>query len=234
MEMSADREEKITLNKNRSLIYAFLSRMYEKEITVELLKELSSDNSPIFQIGASVEIDDPGFKKGFEMLGTYLRSVKGRDPNKVKLELAVEYANLFLGLTKKPAHPSESVYMSGEHTMYQEPRDNVMKEYWKAGLDRVKEFKEPEDHIAIELKFMEYLCGKTAESLEKNENEEAKVYLNNQKAFVNDHLSRWVPQFTTDILQSGEIDFYRGVACITKSFIELEGNAITLLLGQTV
>ena len=45
--------------------------------------------------------------------------------------------------------------------MYQEPRDRVLSAYWNAGVNKTKEFTEPEDHIAIELQFMEYLCRKT-------------------------------------------------------------------------
>jgi TorA maturation chaperone TorD len=230
---SAIRERQMTLNRNRRLIYAFLSKMYEKEVTVELLKELSSEDSSILRIGDLVDLDDEGFRRGFEMLSGYLRSVSGRDLNEVKLELAVEYANLFLGVKGKPSHPSESVYRSKDQSMYQEPRDQVLRDYWNAGVDKVKEYTEPEDHIAIELQFMEYLCRKTVEALEKNENEEVKRYLQIQKAFIDDHLSTWVPRLTKDILEGAEADFYKGIAYITNAFVELERDSIRELIEET-
>jgi len=218
----------LAVNRNRRNIYAFLSRMYEKEISVDFLKELSTRDSPIFRIGRSEGLDE-GFRKGFGLMSGYL-NLSGRDLNRVWLELAADYASLFLGVKKKPPHPSESVYTSGGHYKFQESRDQVLKAYLEAGVDRVKEFTEPEDHIALELQFMEYLCRKTIEALERNERGEAKKYLKIQRDFVNDHLAKWIPQFTQDILESADVDFYKGVAYVTRAFIEAEREAIPDLI----
>jgi putative dimethyl sulfoxide reductase chaperone len=218
----------IVANRNRRNIYAFLSRMYEKEISVDFLKELSSKESPIFQIRDSEGLNE-GFSRGFGLMSGYL-TLGGRNLNDVWLELAAEYASLFLGVKKKPAHPSESVYTSGGPYTFQESRDEVLKAYLQAGVDRVKEFKEPEDHIALELQFMEYLCRKTVEALEKNEKDEARKSLKLQKQFVDDHLAKWIPQFTQDILESADVDFYKGVAYVTRAFISSEKDAIADLI----
>lgn len=223
----------VTVNNNRRLIYAFLSEIYEKEVTVERLKELSDEDSSILRIGTSVELGDEGLQKGFQMLSKYLRDIKGRDLNRAKLELAVEYANLFLGVKRRPPHPSESVYVSEDHTMFQEPRDAVLRAYWNAGVDKVKQYTEPEDHIAIELQFMAYLCRRTVEAMERNESEEAKKFLQIQKEFVDTHLARWVPELTKDILETAEIDFYKGVAYITNAFVKLESKSISDLIEET-
>lgn len=218
----------IAANMNRCNIYAFLSRIYGKEVSVDFLKELSSGDSPIFQIGASEGLDE-GFRKGFGLMSRYL-SFGGRELNDVWLELAAEYASLFLGVKKKPAHPSESAYTSGGHYIYQEARDKVFKTYLSANVDKVKEFTEPEDHIAAELQFMEYLCQKTVEALKKDEVDEARKYLRNQGEFVDNHLAKWVPQFTQDILESAEVDFYKGVAYVTRTFIESEKQVLPDLI----
>lgn len=218
---------------NRRLIYAFLSEMYEKEVATERLKELMEEDSYIFRIGTSVKLGDEGLQKGFQMLSKYLSDAKGRDLNLVKLELAVEYANLFLGVKGKPSHPSESVYLSEDHTMFQEPRDRVLRAYWNAGVDKAKEYTEPEDHIAVELQFMVYLCRRTVEAMERNEKEEEKKLLQLQKEFIDDHLARWVPRLTKDILETAEIDFYKGIAHITNAFVELERNSMADLIEKS-
>jgi len=151
-------ERQAVAHENRRLMYAFLSRMFEREVTLELLKELSDSKNPMLNSGSTEGFEDEKLRKGFDMLSGYLKAAAQRDLNQVKLELAVEYANLFLGVKKKPAHPSESVYVSEDQSMYQEPRDRVLFAYWEAGVDKKKEYTEPEDHIAIELQFMEYLC----------------------------------------------------------------------------
>ena len=139
---------------------------------------------------------------------------------KAKLELDVEYARLFLGVIGKPPHPSESVYASG--LMMQKERNEVLFAYRKAGVDKEKEYTQPEDHIAIELKFMAHLCQKTAEASQKGEKAQVQRWVEMQKEFINKHLSVWVPKLTNDILDTSRTDFYTGAAKISEAFIEMD------------
>jgi TorA maturation chaperone TorD len=220
------------VNRNRRLVYAFLSRIYEREITEEFLRELSSENSPIRQLGAPQELEDKTFREGFETISRYLRDMDTRNLNEVKIELAVEYANLFLCVKEKPLHPSESAYRSEDHAIYQEHRDEALREYWNAGVDKVKGFTEPEDHIAIELQFMAYLCRRTVEALEKNEKDEAKRYLQTQIDFIDNHLAKWVPELTKDILENATVNFYKGIALVTNAFIESDRKVMRDLIEE--
>ncbi|MCK4952582.1 hypothetical protein KAS14_02185, partial [Candidatus Bathyarchaeota archaeon] len=52
-------DQHLTVIKSRHRIYTFLSRMYEKEITEDLLKDLASEKWPILQI----EVEDLGEEK---------------------------------------------------------------------------------------------------------------------------------------------------------------------------
>ena len=225
-------DRQMTIHENRRLMYAFLSRMFEREVTLDMLKELSDKKNPILASGSLEGFDEVKLRKGFEMLGGYLRSAGDRDPNKVKLELAVEYANLFLGVKRKPAHPSESVYMSEAQSMYQEPRDRVLSTYWEAGVDKKKEFTEPEDHIAIELQFMEYLSRKVVESLQKGDRQEAIRFLKTSQGFLHEHLGVWVPRLAKDVHESAEIDFYKGVATMTDAFTAIDSRAVAASLDE--
>lgn len=226
------RGAQITMAENRQEMYAFLSRMYERELTAELIRDLRKEGNRTSRMVILQMLGDEKLKKGFERMNNYLRKVAGRDQDQVKTELAVEYANLFLGVKGKPMHPSESVYVSNEQSMYQEPRDRVLSAYWKAGVNKTKGFTEPEDHIAIELQFMEYLCRKTLEALKRERYDEAMRDLEIQKEFVTDHLLNWVPMLTEDILGSAEVDFYKGVAEITDAFIRLDRVAIVTSLEE--
>jgi len=204
--------------------------MYEKEITTDLLKEMVDGKSPILRVEGLQELPDEELRNGLKTLSGYVNGLKERDLERVRLELAVEYANLFLGVKGKVPHPSESAYRSKDHLIMQEPMDKVLRAYWDAGVDKEKKFKEPADHIAIELQFMAYLCRKTAESLNKKEKDEARKYLKMQKDFLKKHLSLWVSPFVKDILETAEVDFYKGVAIITKRFVELDNSMIDDLL----
>ena len=223
------KDQYLAVMNNRRAIYSFLSRMYEKEITTDLLKEMVNGKSPILRVGLQ-EVPDKELREGLKTLSGYVKGLKERDLEQARLELAVEYANLFLGVKGKVPHPSESAYRSKDHLIMQEPMDKVLRAYWDAGVDKEKKFKEPADHIADELQFMAYLCRKTAEALEKNEKDEAKKYLKIQKDFLKKHLSLWVSPFAKDILETAEVDFYKGVAIITKRFVELDNSMMDDLL----
>lgn len=226
------RAAQVTMHENRRSMYAFLSRMYEKEVTADLVKELCDEKNQALQAFVLKRLEDEKLKKGFETLTGYLKGAAGRDPGEVKTELAVEYANLFLGVKGVPKHPSESVYVSKDQSMYQEPRDRVLSAYWNAGVNKTKEFTEPEDHIAIELQFMEYLCRKTVEALDEGTQDDVIRNLEIQKEFVNEHLGTWVPMLVEDILASAEVDFYKGVAEITEAYVRLDRVAVVTSLEE--
>jgi len=223
-------DQYLAVNESRRIAYSFLSRAYEKEITVDFLEQLTKGNdftSKISGLGGGKDL-----KEGFRLLSTYLKGLAERDLQEVKLELAVEYANLFLGVGGKVHHPSESAYRSPDHSIMQNPRDEVLSAYWDAGVDKVKKYTEPEDHIAIELQFMAYLCGKTADTLKKGQKREAGEFLKKQRDFINSHLRLWVTKFTEDVSKGASLDFYKGIAKITNGFIQLDEQAINDLIEE--
>jgi anaerobic sulfite reductase subunit A len=230
---AVERQRWLDLVNNRGAIYSFLSRVYEREVTLDLLKELSAEKGPLLQMANLNDLGEGSLREGFQELIGYLRGLGGRDMTQAKLELDVEYANLFLGVIGKPPHPSESVYSSSEHLVMQKVRDDVLFEYRKVGVDKVNEFTEPEDHIALELQFMAYLCSKTAEALVKGDSAKAVDCLEIQKTFLEKHLAVWVPKLTKDILESGTVDFYRGAAKITEGFVAIDKDSIAELIENT-
>lgn len=215
----------VEANRSRGRVYSFLSKVYEREVTVDFLKQLTG-NEFISQLSAM------GEDEGFRLLTTYLKSIAGRDLQQVRLELAVEYARLFLGLGAGVYHPSESAYTTTTHFIMQQPRDSVMAEYRKALVDKVKEFPEPEDHVAMELQFMAHLCGKAEEAMKGGQKIDAKKLLETQRDFITNHLLVWVPKLANDIIKATTVDFYKAVAQITKGFIELDKEAIDDLIQE--
>ena len=212
-------------NRSRGNVYSFLSKIYETEVTVDFLKQLSGNDF-------LSQLNTMGQDEGFKLLETYLRGIAGRDLQKVRLELAVEYANLFLGLRGGVYHPSESAYLTTTHFIMQQPRDAVMAEYRKALVGKVKEWPEPEDHVAMELQFMAHLCGRTEEAGKGAKKDEARKLLETQRDFLDKHILVWVPKLAEDIIKSTTVEFYRALAKITKGFIELDRQAIDDLIKE--
>ena len=222
-----------TVNEGRRYLYDLLSRLYEREVDEGLLDELTSaaesgDLARRFEQLANL---DERVGRGIDLLIGYLRSAAGRPKKEVLLELAAEYASLFLSVKGKPPHPSESVYRSASHLMYQEQRDEVLELYREMGVDKVKEFREPEDHIAVELSFLSYLIGRSLEEWERGNLGEARRFLEVQRKFLEEHLLKWVHQFVEDIISSAEVDFYKGVAYLTDGFLEMDWSSMDQLVS---
>jgi anaerobic sulfite reductase subunit A len=224
------KEDRIQICENRRNIYVFLSRVYERELTQEMLHELTAQQTLSKSIGALSELRGTRVEKGFKNLVDSVEAMRGRDPAQVQLELAADYAGLFLGVGGTPAHPSESVYRSSTHLIMQKARDDVLEIYRKMGLEKTANFTEPEDHIAVELQFMAFLARQTVDALKADKALDAAEYLEAQRSFLTEHLCRWAPQFSKDILKNARRDFYKAVAQITAGYLTMDLEAVEGLL----
>ena len=167
---------------------------------------------------------------GFKQIGDYASSLKEADLEKARLDLSVEYAGLFLGVWRVPAHPSESAYLTEGNLIMQQPRDDVLAIYRSMGVDKIGQFKEPEDHIALELQFMGYLCEMISAALRMGTLPNAKICLQAQMDFLNNHLDKWVPKLSADILKSAKREFYKAVARITEGYVEMDKEVVADLI----
>jgi TorA maturation chaperone TorD len=222
----------MSANENRKVIYTFLARTFATEVTVDYLRELLDKKDPFMASAQDPEIIGTQLAAGFKELAEFASSLKQNDLEKTRLELAVEYAGLFLGVWHVPAHPSESAYYTQGQLIMQQPRDEVLKLYRSMGVDKALQFREPEDHIALELQFMLHLCDKTNEALKRNDFPEAGRRLEIQRDFLDDHLSKWVPKLCSDILKSAKREFYKAIAKITEGYIEMDKATIVDLINS--
>ena len=212
----------------RQSIYAFLKGVYEKELPKEFLAEMPKKMKPLLAI--TEVLPNAESKKAVKELVQFADTIPSQDLDDLNIRLAADYARLFLSISKVPPHPSESVYREGALMQYS--RDEVLKTYWSFGVDKKKEFTEPEDHIAVELNFSMYLCGKAIEALKNGDTKEARRYIQGQKDFLEKHLVKWVPKLVNDILDNAKTPFYKAIAVLTREYIEMDLSATEDLLKQ--
>lgn len=121
--------------------------------------------------------------------------------------LAVEYTRLFTtAIPCVPCPPYESIYreneVMGNSTLI------VLECYNKAGLRVMEKFHDLPDHVAVELEFLYYL---------KNFGYDEEFNL-----FMNEHFSKWVPQFCGEVEKNDRIGFYRNAAAVLREFVNKE------------
>ncbi len=57
-------------------------------------------------------------------------------------------------------------------------------------------------------------------------------YLKIEKMFMEDHLSKWIPQFCDKIINEAEMSFYREMAEITAKFVNIEAEEISGYIAE--
>jgi len=202
----------------RADFYRFLSSLFLQEVSLDLLKNLSS----LKKISLPVETGD----------AEGLIPPRGRNLDEIKEELDVDFARIFLGLGRQPAFPYESIYRSRSGLLMQEPFDEVRDIYRMAGVKKIPDLKEPEDHIAVELAFMANLCSRAGMAFKDNRSEDALIQLEIQKEFLQNHLSSWIPSLCADIERVAQTGFYKSLAALLRSWIISEGQELANRIGD--
>lgn len=221
---TGEMNELISITRARQKTYSLLSRIFRVEADEALLDEL-----------AALDLSATGESKIDEGYSLWRDFLASRDELTL-LNLARDYVKVFIGAgrgAQSAAYPFESVYTSKERLMMAEARDEVFAIYAYAGLVKDKDFKAPEDHIALELEFMAYLADKTAAALEAGDEDVAGDIFTQQMNFLSDHLLNWVPyDFTSDILRFAATDLYKGLALVTCGFLATDSEFMSDITAE--
>ena len=130
-------------------------------------------------------------------------------------DLLWEYTRLFIGPYKLPCPPWESVYTSPKRLMMQEAYDEVRDYYNKAGLT-VNNQGIMADHIGAELNFLTVVLQKAHSDPKKEQ-----YYRDLIEGFLDEHVIKWIPQFARDMEDAADLLFYKTLARVTRSMIDL-------------
>lgn len=203
--------ELIEVLRQRSATYALLSRLYRKEMDETLLDELHNMLYP-------AETGDAGMDQGYLLIATFLSNLWSGSVN----ELKVDFARCFLGNGVdgySAAYPYESVYTSEKRLMMQAARDEARAIYRAYGIEKAADWKEGEDHVALELEFEQVMCDRTIEALLAGDEEKVRNLLSAQLGFLRNHLVAWTPMMTADMKTHAQTKLYQGLAYLTDGFL---------------
>ena len=220
-------ENQITIGdvlKNRATTYQLLSRMYRTEVDEEFLETLRALRFPRSTGNADAD-------EGYRLIRSFLNHA---DAN-VLTTLAVDYARAFIGSGvsgHSAAYPYESVYTSPKRLMMQEARDEMLALYRAAGLEKSEDWKEAEDHLAVELEYLTILSTRACERYDAGDEDGAIAALAAQRNFLEDHLLAWFPMMSEDMETFAKTDFYLGVGKLTSGFLEIDAELLDDLLSS--
>lgn len=222
-EKEQETAELALLNTQRASTYGFLSRLFREEVDADLLQQMHD-------MKYRVNTGNKKVDKAHKLIATYLSGIW----ENTLTELAADYMRTFFGHGYNghaAAYPFESVYSSEKRLLMQSARDEVLALYRAAGLEKQESWKEGEDHVALELEYMQILSQRTAEALESGDEKAAKKLLKSQKNFLEDHLGGWVPLLAEQMEHFALTDFYKGVGYMCEGFIETDYELLKDILS---
>lgn len=211
---SAEAQEMREANETRAAFCRFLASLYLYELTDEQIEAF-----------AHIEVAGDGtlIDEGLRTIKEYLRHRHGG----TRQELAVDYARVFLGAGSYDrilAPPYESVFTSEERILMQDARDGAVTYYRRAGLDLPADNTTPEDHLGFELQFAAALADNANEALAADDGETFAEVVSLARSFFVHHQQNWLPALCEAIDEFAETDFYRGVAQMTRGYVESESS----------
>ncbi len=218
----AEGRELVDFMTRRARTYGLLARIFRVEVDGKFLEELRHLKFPT---STGNEHVDYGYRTMYNYLkGTWEDTL---------LDLARDYARTFIGHGnngRSAAYPFESVHTSEKRLLMQDARDEVLAIYRANLLKKGEEWNDCEDHIALELEFMQVMSERTAKALKEGKEDEAVEMLKTQRAFVGQHLANWVPMFVSDIKYFSQTDLYIGAGELLLGFVQTEVEALDDLL----
>jgi TorA maturation chaperone TorD len=129
--------------------------------------------------------------------------------NKIAYDaILADHLNLFGGSGESMAPPYESYYRSREHLLNQQQAMEVRNIYRSYGWKSSAEGNIPDDHLGIEIQFLNLMLEKY---IAIEDNACHRELQKDIKKFIDNHIKPWIRDWNADIQQKAISDFYRGV-----------------------
>ena len=224
MEQQEQQFDIVDYMRMRASTYGFLARLFRKEIGTDELIEMRSMQFPM-------STGNPDVDKGYELIASYLEQTWGGSEE----ELAIDYVRTFIGHGVNgysAAYPFESVHTSERRLMMQEARAEVL-QVLRDNLLKRGNWTEGEDHIALELEFMQRMALRCADDLQAGRNSQATDKLKTQMDFAKDHLLNWLPILSSEMRRFSKTSFYQGLSYLALGFVKEDFAALSELLDQS-
>jgi len=195
------------------LLLGVLSKAIQSDPQREWLQSLIDQD--IFS-ESPLESDHQDIVAGLRLLQTWAQENRESISDQRLTDLKTDYIRLFVGLGKTIAAPWESVYLNENRMIFQEQTLQVREWYRRFGVESEKLYKEPDDHIGLELSFLAHLATLGLQALEENDEVKFEQTLQAQRQFISEHPLKWAPRWCELVEENAKTDFYRGLAKLIR------------------
>lgn len=226
-------EEKVALSELNNIFHArrfaydILRRFFVEEPSKEYLKPFIQKNMiDLFPFRE----DSEEIQEGVNKLKSYLSTHDVLTIEHHYDDLHWDYTRLFIGPFKLTTPPWESSYVRKDRLLFQGTTMNVRSYYDKYGII-VRDFNiEADDHIGLELDFIYHLNERCIKMAEQNESRGLRQLLRDQQRFIDDHLLKFVPEFSRLVMKEANTSFYSGLAQLLQHYLLIDSEVLQELM----
>ncbi len=219
----------------RSRVYGFLGAVYNRMPDEKFAASLSSPELAAFLSSLGEEEDVPeDMREGLRLIQAFISASGNQPVEELKTSLAVDRTKLLRGIKPGygPPPPYEGVYASTAQDVIGEAMLSIRNIYAESGVVLPEGVHDQPDFIGFELDFMRHLSEKEARAWADENVEEVIKVTGKEQAFLKEHILKWIPRFCDLMLEQAQLDFYRGIARLTKGFVQNDVRTVAELVDQ--
>lgn len=216
---------------NRRYVYRYLWRLFTAEPNARLLDNVANGAATE---AVSVLVGECSRAAQLQAEMAAFVSAQGGAQDAALLErLTDDYTRVFIGPAALPAPPWESIYTCGDRLLFQRSTLEVRQALQAAGYQSNRYPQEPDDHIAIELAFMDVLAGDSVDAFQAGDTAAARVALSRSFTFLAEHLNAWLGAFAAELsekVQAKTSCFYPCAAWLAAEVCQADSAVLAELL----
>ncbi|TFZ51671.1 molecular chaperone TorD [Serratia proteamaculans] len=197
-----------------SCFYSWLSGCFARELNQDHLAQLNGGELTAW---LALMANQPELAAAVEGLRNAIERLQQRPD--AQLELAADFAGLFLMSDRAAALPYASCYQTkaGETCFNSSSCDNLRELFIASGLAVNPEFTEPEDHLALTLELLSYLNFVLCD-------ESPPVWAPVLKQKTLEHCLGWLPEFDANCSRHDPFGFYAALSVLLLSLMRLDAS----------
>jgi TorA-specific chaperone len=204
-------------NPARSALYRWFADVFARELTSATLEQWQHKQTyaSIHQVFVSL-----GLEPFSDRVKAALDDLQQFSTEDRAIELAADFAQIFLLSGDDSAPPYASYYLSSDKHLYGKPAAQMMRFLDSQQLSLHPDFREPNDHLSVYFIVMSLWINKSIEQQLEMVNTAQE-----QIDFLDSALLNWLPQFTAHCQKINvKTDIYPALAALAEQFI-LEDRA---------
>jgi TorA maturation chaperone TorD len=192
--------------------------LHDREVTEDVLKELIAANFPA---GLGLQLKNKDSIEVCDFMRKALADLTFPLEEQQLNDLAADFSAIYLTAALK-ASPNESVWLTDERLVCQEPMFQLREWYRRYGLAVENWRVRADDHLVFELQFLAHLF-KLDHELET---------LKQAALFLDEHLLRWMKQFAAQVASHCDTAFYAGVSLVTAQYLDELRDVVAGVIGE--